>query len=314
MPRWALVALDAAAWSLLLRGVMAASSRPASRPPAPVPMRPRAWRDILLRVWKDFNADHISIIAGGVTFSILLAIFPAIAAFVALYGLVGDVAAASKQLAVLAVLLPRDIIGFVGEEMTRLAGLRRGGLSLALVGGLAVSLWSANGAVRAMMVGLNIAYETTEKRGFLKLTLVSLAFTAGLIIFLLGSVVALGAGAIVAPFLGARVEWAINVARWPFLLVASAGGLCLLYRFGPCRPFARWRWITGGSAGATLLWLATSAAFSVYISHFAHLGRTYGPLATGIALMLWIWLSAIIVLAGAEFNSQIERQSTSRPL
>ncbi len=310
--RWTALVLNVTAAALLIRGAVAWFGRqaPPAAGPSHIPLS--GWRAIAGRVWKAFNADHITIIGAGVTFNILLAIFPALAAFVALYGLVGDVSQAPRQLATLAVVLPRDVIGFIGEEMTRLAHLRSGGLSFALVAGVLVSLWSANGAVRAMIVGLNIAYETTETRGFFKLTFISLAFTVGLLIFLFAAVLALAAGAVAGPFLGARIAWMIGLGRWPLLLVALAGGLCLLYRFGPCRPFARWRWITWGSGAATLLWLATSAGFSLYIARFAHLGRTYGPLATAVALMLWIWLSAIIVLAGAELNSEIEREGAGR--
>jgi membrane protein len=265
------------------------------------------WKAIALGVWRAFNEDNISIVAGGVTFSILLAIFPAMAAFVAIYGLVADVSQAPRHIAALAVVLPRDVMTLVGQEMLRLAGARGGGLSLALAVGVAVSLWSANGAMRAMIVGLNAAYQAREKRGFVKLTLVSFAFTLGLLAFLFAAVLAFGAASLAGAFLGPGAAWLIDVARWPVLLLGGAGGLCLLYRFGPCRPFARWRWISWGSATATLVWLMMSAAFSLYLADFAHLGRTYGSLATIIALMLWVWLSAIVVLAGAELNAEIEK-------
>jgi membrane protein len=270
------------------------------------------WGGVLGRVWTAFNHDNISIVASGVTFSILLAIFPATAAFVAIYGLVADVSQAPRHIAVLAVLLPRDVTTLVGQEMIRLAKARGGGLSLALAGGVALSLWSANGAARAMIVGLNVAYSAREKRGFIKLTLVSFAFTVGLLAFLFVALIAFAAGAVVGAFLGPGAAWLIDVARWPMLLIAATGGLCLLYRFGPCRPFARWRWITWGSAAATLVWLLMSAAFSLYLSRFAHLGRTYGSLATIVGLMLWIWMSAIIVLAGAEMNAEIEKLQRPR--
>jgi membrane protein len=269
--------------------------------------RYETWSDVARRAWAAFNNDNISIIAGGVTFSILLAIFPAMAAFVAIYGLVADVSQAPRQIAALAVLLPRDIMTLVGQEMMRLAGARGGGLSAALAAGVAISLWSANGAMRAMIVGLNAAYEARERRGFIKLTFVSFAFTLGLLVFLFTAAFAFGAASVAATVLGPGAARFIDLARWPILLLAAVGGLCLLYRFGPCRPFARWRWITWGSVAATLVWLAMSAAFSLYLARFANLGRTYGSLATIVALMLWIWSSAIIVLAGAELNSEIEK-------
>lgn len=275
--------------------------------PAQIPLR--GWKDVLLRTWQEFNQDNITIIAGGVTFSILLAIFPALGAFVALYGLVGDVNEVPRQIQVLGVLLPPDMVKFVGGEMVRLAGTRSGGLSLALIGGVLISFWSANGATKALMVGLNVAYEEREKRGFVKSTLVSFLLTLGLLIFAAATVVALGAGSVVGAFLGRDIGRVFDVARWPLLVLAFAGCLSVFYRFGPSREMARWRWITWGSAGATVLWLLCSLAFSFYVGRFAHYDRTYGSLGTAIGLMVWIWLSAIIVLAGAEMNAELEHQT-----
>ncbi len=274
------------------------------------------WKAVAIEVWSRFIRDNISIIAGGISFNIVLSIFPAMAAFVALYGLVADVDAAARNIAQLRVLLPSDAVKIIGVEMVRLAGERRGGLSLTLGISVVVSLWSASGAMRAMIVGLNAAYGVNEKRGFFRLTLITLAFTLGLLAFLGIVVFAMAAEGFVATFLGRQASWLLYLLRWPLLMLFSAGGLCLLYRFGPCRPFARWRWITWGSGAATVVWLGASVAFSVYLSHFAHLGRTYGSLATAIGLMLWIWLSAAIVLAGAELNAEIERNGgpyTLRP-
>jgi membrane protein len=298
----------AASLSLAIAG--ASRRAQGRRDDSPIRLSARAWRQIAVRVWQAFNRDNISIIAAGVSFNIILAIFPALAAFVSLYGLVADVNTAAQHVTALRMLLPADFGKIVGEEMLRLARGRPGGLSLTLAVGILVSLWSANGAMRAMILGLNVAYDTKEKRGFIQLTLVTLALTLGLMTFLTAVLLAMGSGAVATAVLGPRVGWAIDLLRWPVLLLASVGGLCILYRLGPCRPFARWRWITWGSAVATLVWLAASAAFSIYVSRFANLGRTYGSLATAVSLMLWIWLTAAIVLAGAELNAEIERAST----
>lgn len=312
---WWLTALEGLASAAVVAAVAAArQGRPPHRPkvdsPAEIPAR--GWREIAARVWTDINKDNISIIAAGVTYNVILAVFPALAAFVALYGLVADVNSVRDQITALSSILPRDILNVIGQEMMRLAKSRSGGLSLTLLLGAAISLWSANGAMRALMVGLNVAYESTEKRGFFKQILVSLALTVGFLVFAAAASVALGAGAFVKGFLGTGAESLFNLARWPVLLIASIGALNILYRFGPCRPFERWRWITWGSASATILWIVSSAALSYYLSHFAHLGRTYGSLATVIAFMLWLWLSALITLAGAELNAAIEHQGAGR--
>lgn len=149
----------------------------------------------------------------------------------------------------------------------------------------------------------------STKRRFLRLNLISMAFTVGLFVFAAAMIVALGAGSVVGAVLGKDAEFIINVVRWPALVLAFAGGLSILYRFGHSREMARWRWITWGSALATAVWFLTSVAFSSYVGRFAHYDRTYGSLRSAIGLMVWIWLSAIIVLAGAEMDDELEHQT-----
>ena len=267
------------------------------------------WRDILSRTFAEFNADHITVIAGGVTFSVLVAIFPALAAFVALYGLVANVDDIPRQLATLSVILPSEAVNFLGGQMTRLAQTRHGGLSLTLIVGLLLSFWNANGAMKALFVGMNVAYEEKEKRGIIKLNLITLVFTFGLILFFAITVTALAADAVVAKLVGPSAGVIVAFARWPILLIGFGAGLALLYRYGPSRRHARWRWISWGSVAATVLWLLASLLFSLYTSKFSHYDRTYGSLGAVIGLMIWIWISAIIVLLGAELNAEIEHQT-----
>ncbi|MET0273797.1 MAG: YihY/virulence factor BrkB family protein [Phenylobacterium sp.] len=278
-----------------------------ARSPAEIPAR--GWKEILQRTGKEFSADQIPLIAGGVTFYTLLALFPGLGAFVALYGLFADVAQVQDHLAALAGFLPRDALAFVADQAMRIAGQNDGGLSLAFAIGLVISIWSANGAVKAFITGLNIAYEAEEKRNIVRQTGVSLAFTAGFLVFVIAAMAVMAAGPALAAFVGPQAGVAFNLAAWPVLLLAMGLGLALLYRFGPCRPKAPWRWITWGSAAAVVLWLAVSAAFSVYVGNFAHYDKTYGPLGAAVGFMTWIWLSSMVVLAGAELNSEVERQA-----
>ncbi|HEY5071803.1 MAG TPA: YihY/virulence factor BrkB family protein [Caulobacteraceae bacterium] len=273
-------------------------------------LRP-SWRDPMLRAWTAFNEDHLSIVAAGVAFHILLALLPAMAAFVAIYGLVGRVAELPQQLHMLSIILPTDVVKAIGEEMTRIAQARTGGLSLAATLGAAVAFWSANGAMRAMFSGLNIAQETREERGFLLLNTVSVAFTAGLLVFLTFVVAVFGAGAVIGAVLGRPAMVMFDFIRWPLLVVAFGAGLSLLYRFGPSGGAARRRWFQWGTALATAGWLAASALFSNLLGHFTHYDRTYGSLGAAIGLMMWLWLSAVIILAGAEINSELERRFRS---
>ena len=268
----------------------------------------RGWRVILKRTFVAFAADHITVIAGGVTFSVLLAIFPAMAAFVSLYGLIADVDDIPRQLETLGAVLPSAAVKFIGDEMTRLAQAGHGGLSLGLIFGVLLSVWSANGAMKALFVGLNVAYEETERRGLVKLNLLTLVFTFGLMVFFALTVAALAADAVVARLVGPTAGSIVAFARWPLLLLAFGGGLSLLYRYGPSRRRARWRWVSWGSVAATILWMAASLAFSFYTSKFSHYNQTYGSLGAIVGLMIWIWISSIIVLLGAELNGEIEHQ------
>jgi membrane protein len=277
-----------------------------ARHPGQIPLR--GWKDIFWRAWTEFNRDNIPQVAGGVTFFGLLALFPAMAAFVSLYGLFFDPSTASQQVKLLADVLPGEALGFVTDQLTRLTSSRHSGLSLAFITGLLLSLWSANAGMKALMVGLNIAFEEKEKRNFIKLNLVSLAFTLGGLVFVMLS----GGAVIVAPIVLAFIGYqgsGLALLRWPVLLLVAVGALAVLYRYGPSRQRERWSWVSAGSALAAVLWLVTSLLFSQYVAHFGNYDKTYGSLGAVIGFMSWIWVSVITVLFGAEINSEIEHQT-----
>lgn len=278
-----------------------------ARSPREIPAA--GWKDILIRTQREFREDQIPLIAAGVTFYILLALFPGLGAFVALYGLFADVAEAQRHLQILSFIVPADMLTFIGDQMIRLALANKGGLSLAFGFGLLVSIWSANGAMKAVMTGLNIAYEETERRSFIRKTLTSLGFTLGLLAFVIVASGLLAAGPAVEAFVGRHAARVFNWATWPVLAAAVTGGLAVLYRYGPSREHPRWRWISWGSVVAVLLWAAASAAISIYIGNFAHYDRTYGPLGAVIGLLMWSWVSTMVILLGAELNSEIEHQT-----
>jgi membrane protein len=270
----------------------------------------KGWRDIALRTWRSFNADRLPAVSAGVAFYGLLSLFPTMAAFVSLYGLFFDVATAQQQLSLLTGVVPADILTMIGEEMTRIAGTRTGDLSLTFGLSLLLALWGANAASKALFGGLNVAYHEREKRNILKLNAVTLAFTLATIVFLM---LAVGA-VVVVPILFNLLPLGIGatliaLVRWPLLMVIMAVGLSALYRFGPSRRPARWRWLSWGAAIAALLWLGASLAFSWYVGNIANYARTYGSLGAVIGLMMWLWVSALVVLLGAELNSEIEHQT-----
>jgi membrane protein len=278
-----------------------------ARSPAQIPAA--GWRDIAWRTWTEFGKDRVPAVAGGVTFFGLLALFPALGAFVSLYGLFSDVYSALDQLNMLSGLLPASTLSFVGDQMIRLATANTGKLGLAFAVSLLLSLWSANAGMKALLDGLNIAYEERERRGFIRLNLISLAFTAGALVFVLAAIAVVVATPAVLALVGYTGENPMIALRWPLLVAMIILGLELLYRYGPSREQARWRWVSWGSVAATILWVVASLAFSFYVGNFAHYDRTYGSLGAAVGFMTWTWISTIVILLGAELNAEIEHQT-----
>jgi membrane protein len=268
----------------------------------------KGWRDIFWRTWRAFNRDNIPQVAGGVAFFALLAVFPGIGVFVSLYGLFSDVDTAQAQLSLLQGVLPEAALQLVGDQMLRLAAARHTGLGVAFLVSLVVSLWSANAGMKALIVGLNVAFEEREKRSLVRLNLVSLTFTVGMLVFLLASIGAIVEAPLALAFVGHQ-SLAMAILRWPMLVLGAMAGLALLYRFGPSRNQEQWRWVSWGSVAAALIWLTASLLFSFYVAHFGSYDRTYGSLGAAVGFMTWIWISTITVLFGAELNSEIEHQT-----
>lgn len=269
------------------------------------------WWEIAKRVLHSFSEDRVLLVAAGVTFYLLLALFPALAAMVSLYGLVADPATISAHLEQLSGVLPEAALGIISTQLDSLAAQNSGALGLGFALGLAIALWSANGGVKALFEAMNIAYDETEKRGFLHLTLLTLAFTLGGILLAVLFIIILGVVPAVLSFLdlGPLAEWLVALMRWVGLLFVILLATSLLYRFGPSRERAKWRWVSVGAAFATLGWVVTSWAFSFYLQNFADYNATYGALGAVIGMMMWIWISVIVLIAGAEINAETERQT-----
>lgn len=274
--------------------------------------RPRTWLDVASLSVRSFNDDRIPAVAAAVTFYFLLALFPALSAFASLYGLIASVKDAERQIDALAGVLPGGAISVIGDALTRLTATNHGALGLAFAVSIVVSIWSANAAIKAVIDGLNVAYEAHERRNFVKLTLVSLAFTVGII---LAAIVAMALVAAAPPLL-ARLQLrslvGLALLRWPILFVATAVFFSVLYRFAPCRPASKLRWITPGGCVAALGWVVVSALFSWYVSNFGHYDQTYGSLGAVVGFLTWVWLSTMVLLFGAELNAAAEAR-TARP-
>ena len=277
--------------------------------PAEMPLE--GWKDILWRVWGEFTDDRITLIAAGATYYLLLALFPALAAFVSIYGFVADPVTIADHVAFLGGVLPSGGVELIQTQLESLAQQNEAALSITFLFGLLVALWSANNGIKTLFEALNIAYEEKETRGFIKLNLITLLFTLGAIVIGILFIVSVGVVPAVLAFvgLGGWEEALISFLRWPILFVASAGAIAVLYRYGPDRARAKWRWVTWGSVIATALWLVASILFSWYLANFADYNATYGSLGAVIGFMLWTWISVSILLLGAELNSEIEHQT-----
>ncbi|GJD51180.1 hypothetical protein OPKNFCMD_3932 [Methylobacterium crusticola] len=275
----------------------------------------KGWKDVLYRVYLEFQKDRVLSVAAGVTFYTLLALFPAIAALVSLYGLFTDPATINDHLALLQGVMPSGALEIIGEQVKRITAKGGTTLGITFFTSLAISLWSANAGMKAMFDALNIVYEEDEKRSFIQLNLRSLAFTVGALLFVVVALFGIVVLPVVLNFLGtvgisiSPKAWYVALVRWPILLAILLAVLALLYRYGPSRDLAQWRWVTPGSLIAGVVWLVGSIGFSWYVSNFGNYNETYGSLGAVIGFMTWIWISATIVLLGGEVNAEIEHQT-----
>jgi membrane protein len=262
--------------------------------------------------------DNLMLVAAGVAFYAMTAIFPAIATFVSIYGLFADPDAVQKQIAGYSSLLPAASLKLLTDALQSFASKSSSTLNMALLVSLGLALWSAKAGVSSLMTGLNIANETTEKRGFIAQQAVALALTLGAILFAMVAIAAVALLPAIIDFLPLTDgnKTALGLGRWPLLALLVCFGLAVMYRFGPSRERAKWQWITWGAAIATVLWLAASGAFSFYVSRFNSYDATYGSLAAPVILLLWFWLSALVALLGAEIDAEMEHDDgkKARPL
>ncbi len=277
----------------------------------------RGLRDVFWRVVSQISEDRISLIAAGVTFYVLLSAFPALASLVSIYGLVSDPATIAEQATLLAAVLPAQSLQMMTDQLETLSSQKTSSLSLGFIAGLLFALWSARNGVGALFEAMNIAYDETEKRSFIRLTLLSIDSRCRFDPHCRpnrGHRGVAGSAGLSPPGTGRLLRF----VRWPVMLLLIAAGITLIYRYGPSREPAKLRWLTWGAALSTICWLVASLAFSYYIDNFANYNATYGALGALIGFMLWIWISTMIVIIGAELNAELEHQTardstTGRP-
>ena len=272
----------------------------------------RGWMDILWRAWNEVSDANLFLVAGGVTYAVLLALFPGLAALVAIYGLVLDPSQVETQVSALSGVLPEQSQQLLVDELHKLISASSGTLGLGAAFGLALALWSASRGMSGLITALNIAYEEKERRGFFKLNLLALVLTVALVLggLVIIALVAVLPAAVHLIGLGDAAKWLLLVLEWPLLVTVVMFGLAAIYRYAPDRDKPQWRWVSPGAIAATSLWIIGSIAFTIYVANFSSYDKTYGSLGGVIILLTWLYLSALVVLLGAVINAQSEMQTS----
>ncbi len=270
------------------------------------------WRDIAFRVKDELSDDNASVVAAGVAFYVVLALFRALAAIVSIYGLMMDPHDIERHMTSVSSLLPEEARLIIDEQLKSVTKSAGSALSLGAVGGLLIAFWSASKGMKALIASLNIAYDEEETRRFIKLTGLALLLTVGAILFL---IIALGFITILPSILevlglGQIGQTLLSLARWPLMGTVVMAGLAVLYRYGPCRNKAQWQWVSWGAGIATVLWIGGSMLFSIYVENYGNYNETYGSLGAAVILFMWFFVSAYIIVFGAEVNAEMERQTT----
>lgn len=271
----------------------------------------RGYGDVAARLKRDIKRDDVSLLAAGVAFYALLALVPALVAFVSVYGLVADPADIRRNVDDVLAAAPTEVQELVRSQLASIVESSPSGLRLGALVGIAVALWSASSGVKNMMTAINRAYHEEETRGFLRLRGTAILLTVGLLVL---GIVGLG-GLVIAPQTlsssggQGAVRDVLMIARWPVAAVVVITALALLYRFAPDRDWPRWNWASAGAIVATLVWLAASIGFSIYTANFGKYNETYGALGAVVVVMLWLYIGAFAVIAGAELNGELERQT-----
>jgi membrane protein len=278
-------------------------------------LQSRHWKDIAVAVFDGISADRIFLVAAGVSFYAILALFPGIGAIVSIYGLFADPSTIAGHLDTVAGVAPGGAVDVIRDELTRLASQNGTTLGLGFAVSLVVGLWFSNSGMTGLFDALNAVYEEKEQRSLIKYYATTLTFTAGAIVLVLIAIAIIVAVPVVLNFIPNASVTAIllKIVPWPLLFVLVGGAIAIVYRYAPCREAPQWRWILVSAAAAALVWLGVSALFSWYVAYFGSYNKMYGSLGAIFGFMTWMWLSMVVVLTGAKLNSEFEKPSGDSP-
>lgn len=278
---------------------------------APTDIPAGGWKDILKRTVASIKDDHVQMMAAGLAFYTMLAIFPALVALISIYGLVSDPTQVQDQIETVTSNLPEETSALIESQLTGIVESSTTALGWATVIAIVGALWTASSGMQQGVKAINRAYDEEETRGFLRLRGLALGLT---FTYMVIAIVSTGLILAVPPLLdrldlGQAAEVLLSIAQFVLLAVVFMAGLAILYRYAPDRAEPRWKWISAGAVVATIVWIIASIGFSLFVSQFGNYQETYGALAGVIILLLWFFISAFVVLMGAELNAETEHQT-----
>jgi len=290
---------------------IAVEDRSIAGPVEPDAVRTRELRDVIARVRSEAKVDHVPLLSAGVAFYSLLALVPAIVAVVSIYGLIADPEQVRAQIVGVLRAAPREVRDLVSAQLESIAASPGASTLVAVIIGIVAALWTASAGIGHLIDALNVAYDESETRGAVRRRVTALVFTIGAIVFVVVAIGVIGflPSLVATTHLGAPGRFAVGVVRWVLLSAGLLVGLAVLYRYGPDRDEPKWRWISPGAAVAGTLWLVGSLLFSLYTANFAKYNETYGSLGAVVVLMLWLFLTSLSVIVGAEVNAEMERRA-----
>ena len=276
-------------------------------------MPTEGWLAAAKNTWKQAGEDNIGLIAAGVGFYGFLALVPLLGSIVLVYGFVASPESVLENMKSLTQAMPADAAKLIGEQLMSVVHTSGGKKGLGLLLALALALYGAMNGARAVVTALNVAYEVKEKRSFVQLTLLALAITVAAVVFAIIAMIGIGALTnlrTLFPHAPTIVLAAAKLIPYLVLLAAASAGAATLYRYGPDRSDSKWTWLTPGSLAFAVLWAVLTMAFGFYVANLGNYGATYGSLGAVVVLLTWIYLSAYVLLLGAEFNGELEKAAT----
>ncbi|MEA1014086.1 YihY/virulence factor BrkB family protein [Sphingosinicella sp. LY1275] len=289
-----------------------AASTTECRAATPAQISGQGWKQVLVRTWKEASRDNLNLIAAGVAFYAFLAFVPLLGILVLTYGLVADPASVVEHFQALTRVMPPEVARIVGEQMQSMVGTATGQKGFALLLALLIAIYGAMRGAKSIITALNVVYGVAEDRGFLRTTALAVLITLGAVVALLAGIIAISALAALEallPFSSPFVRGLLKSLFWIAAAAAVTFVIAVIYGYAPNRPKAKWRWISPGSIAATLVWLAATLGFGFYVANFGSYNATYGSLGAVIVFLTWLYLSAYILLIGAELNAELEKQT-----